>query len=157
MCVFIYVLIRCCLVAKSCPALFVTSEIVARPASLFVPFPRQEYWSGLPFLSPGDLPEPGIETTFPASAGRFFTSESPGQAYICIYVCECVCVCIHTYPTFLFIWWWTLGFFLYLGCGEQCHGENESTAAFSFYLLFLVALGLHCCVQAFSSWLREVN
>jgi len=39
-------------------------------------FPRQEYWSGLPFPSPGDLPDPGIELTYlasPALAGRFFT------------------------------------------------------------------------------------
>jgi len=41
-------------------------------------FPRQEYWSGLPFPSSGDLPNPGIE--FPASptlAGGFFTTEPP--------------------------------------------------------------------------------
>ena len=36
------------------------------PGSLSVGFPRQEYWSGLPFPSPGDLPEPGIERAFPA-------------------------------------------------------------------------------------------
>ena len=42
-------------------------------------FPRQEYWSGLPFPSPGDLPKPGIEPMSPAGdpalAGRFFTTE----------------------------------------------------------------------------------
>ena len=42
-------------------------------------FPRQEYWSGLPVPSPGDLPNPGIETVSPALAGRFFTAE-PGEA-----------------------------------------------------------------------------
>ena len=41
-------------------------------------FPRQEYWSGLPFPSPGDLPNRGIEPTFPALAGGFFTAEPPG-------------------------------------------------------------------------------
>ena len=43
-----------------------------------VEFPRQEYWSGLPFLSPGDLPDPGIEPASPASpalAGGFLTTE----------------------------------------------------------------------------------
>jgi len=35
-------------------------------------FPRQDYWSGLPFPSPRDLPNPGIEPTFPALAGGFF-------------------------------------------------------------------------------------
>jgi len=42
-------------------------------------FCRQEYWSGLPFTSPGDLPDSGIEPKSPALAGRFFTTESPGK------------------------------------------------------------------------------
>jgi len=42
-------------------------------------FPRQEYWSGLPFPSPGDLPNPAIEPTSPALAGRFFITEPPGK------------------------------------------------------------------------------
>jgi len=40
-------------------------------------FSRQEYWSGLPFPSPGDLADPGIEPVSLASAGRFFTTEPP--------------------------------------------------------------------------------
>ena len=51
---------------------------VACQAPLFMGFPRQEYWSGLPFPSPGDLPNSGIELAsfvFPALAGRFFTTE----------------------------------------------------------------------------------
>ena len=43
--------------------------------------PRQEYWSGLPFPSPGDLPDPVTEPTSPALAGRFFTTEPPGKAW----------------------------------------------------------------------------
>ena len=42
-------------------------------------FPRQEYWSGLPFPSPGDLPGLGIKPTSPALAGEFFTTEQPGK------------------------------------------------------------------------------
>ena len=42
-------------------------------------FPRQVYWSGLAFPSPGDLPNPGIELVSPALAGGFFTAESPGK------------------------------------------------------------------------------
>ena len=38
-------------------------------------FPRQEYWSGLPFASPGDLPNPGIEPVSPALTGGFFITE----------------------------------------------------------------------------------
>ena len=40
---------------------------------------RQEYWSGLPFPSPGDLPDPGIEWEYLALAGRFFTTVTPGK------------------------------------------------------------------------------
>ena len=42
-------------------------------------FLRQEYWSGLPFPSPGDLHEPGIELESPTLASRFFSTEPPGQ------------------------------------------------------------------------------
>ena len=42
-------------------------------------FCRQEYWSGLPFPSPGNLPHPSIELKFSALAGRFFTTEPPGK------------------------------------------------------------------------------
>ena len=45
-------------------------------------FPRQEYWSGVLLLFPGDLPDPGIEPAFPVSpalAGKFFTTESLGK------------------------------------------------------------------------------
>ena len=41
--------------------------------------PRKEYWSGLPFPIPGDLPDPGIEPASPASVGGFFTPEPPGK------------------------------------------------------------------------------
>ena len=55
----------CGLVAKSCPTL-VTSCTVACQASLSMEFSRQEYWSGFPFPSPGDLPNPRIEPGSPA-------------------------------------------------------------------------------------------
>ena len=53
------------LVIKSCPTLL-TPWTVAHQAPLSVGFPSQEYWSGLPFPSPGDLPDPGIELGSPA-------------------------------------------------------------------------------------------
>ena len=58
--------------------LFATLWAVAHQAPLSMGFPRQEYWNGLPFSSPGDLPDPGIELTspeFPACAGRLFTTK----------------------------------------------------------------------------------
>ena len=44
-------------------------------------FPRQEYWSGLPFPSPGDLPDPGIEPVSPGGKGGIFTTVPPGIVY----------------------------------------------------------------------------
>ena len=64
----------------NCVWLFVTPSTVACQASLCMGFPKQEYWSGLLFPTPGDLPNPGIEPTSlasPALVGRFFTTEPP--------------------------------------------------------------------------------
>ena len=58
---------------------FVTPWTVAHYALPSTGFSRQEYWSGLPVLSPGDLSDPGIEPASPALAGRFFTPEPPGK------------------------------------------------------------------------------
>ena len=55
-----------CLVAKLCLTLCNPMDCTHQaPPSMG--FPRQEYWSGLPLPSPGDLPNPGIETTWPVS------------------------------------------------------------------------------------------
>ena len=61
--------------------LFVTLWTVALKAPLSMGFSRQDYWSGLPFSTPGDLPNPGIEPASPALAGRFFTTKSPGKPF----------------------------------------------------------------------------
>ena len=54
-------------VKSVCPVqLFATPWTVAHQAPLSMEFSRQEYWSGLPFPSPGDLPNPGIEPSSPA-------------------------------------------------------------------------------------------
>ena len=63
----------------SCAQLFGTLQTVACQASLFVGFSRQEYWSGLPFPSVGDLPDPGIKPVSPESpelAVWFFTTSA---------------------------------------------------------------------------------
>ena len=72
----------------NCVQLSVTSWTVARQGPLSVEFSRQEYWSGLPFLSPGNLPDPGIEPTSPISpayAGGFFTTECH-LGSMCVYI-----------------------------------------------------------------------
>ena len=59
----------------SCVRLFVTLWTVACQAPLSIGFFRQEYWSGLPFSPPEDLPNLGTELMSPELAGRFFTDE----------------------------------------------------------------------------------
>ena len=59
--------------------LFVTPWTVAHQAPPSMGFSRQEYWSGLPFPSPGDLPDPGIEPRSPALQADALTSEPPGK------------------------------------------------------------------------------
>ena len=59
--------------------LFVTPWTVAYQASLSMGFSRQEYWSGLPFPSPGDLSDPGIEPRSPTLGAKALTSEPPGK------------------------------------------------------------------------------
>ena len=71
-----------CSVAQLCQTL-ASPWAVACQALLSMGFPRQEYCSGLPFPTPGDLPHLRIEPMSPASpalAGRFFTTEPPGKA-----------------------------------------------------------------------------
>ena len=61
---------KCC--AQSCLTLCSPMNY-SPPSPLFMGFLRQEYWSGLPFPTPGDLPNPGIEPVSPALADGFFT------------------------------------------------------------------------------------
>ena len=59
--------------------LFVTPWTVAYQAPPSMGFSRQEYWSGLPFPSPGDLPYPGIKPRSPTLEADALTSEPPGK------------------------------------------------------------------------------
>ena len=73
MCMFIHV------------QLFATPWTVACQAPLSLGFPRQEYWSRLPFPSPGDFPTQGRvpeSLLSPTLAGKFFTTESPGKPVV---------------------------------------------------------------------------
>ena len=72
-----------CLVPKLCSTPCNSIDSVHQ-APLSMEFSRQEYSSGLPFPSPGDLPNPGIEPGSPESlalAGRFFPTEPPGKPW----------------------------------------------------------------------------
>ena len=66
--------------------LFVIPWTAAHHIPLSMRFSMQKYWNGLPFLSPGVLPNPGIKAVYPALAGGFFKTASPGKApYIVVY------------------------------------------------------------------------
>ena len=67
-----------CLVVKLY-LILATPWAVACQVPLSMGFPRQEYWRGLPFASPGDLPNPRMSPVSPALAGGFFTVEPPGK------------------------------------------------------------------------------
>ena len=66
---------KCALVAQACPTLCDPMDCVAHQVSLSMEFSRQEYWSGLPFPSPEELPNPGIELWSPASQADSLPSE----------------------------------------------------------------------------------
>ena len=63
---------------QSCPTLW-TPWTIAHKAPFSTKFSRQEYWSGLPFPSPGDLPDPGIKPRSPALQADSLLSEAPGK------------------------------------------------------------------------------
>ena len=67
-------------VAQSCPTLC-NPWTVAHQAPPSMGFSRQEYWSGLPFPSPGDLPDPGIEPRSPTLQADALTSAPPGEPH----------------------------------------------------------------------------
>ena len=68
----------------SCVQHFVTPWTVAGQAPLSMEFSRQEYWNGLPFPSPGDLPDPGIETASPALQADSLPSEPVAEVIFSI-------------------------------------------------------------------------
>ena len=79
----IYIYIPCMLRHFSPVQLCATLWTVACQVPLFVGFSRQEYWSGSPFPSPGELPNPGIKPMSlmcPALAGGFFTTKATWEA-----------------------------------------------------------------------------
>ena len=95
-------------------------------------FSRQEYWIGLPFPSPGDLPYPGIKPRSPALQTGTLPSEPPGK-------CVCVCVCVYIY-----IYIYKIGFF-------GCPGSSLQCADFSLWWLLVAehgALGMQASVVA---------
>ena len=78
-CLYVHIWCHCCCLAtKSCLTLC-DPWTIAHQALLSIGFPRQEYWRRLPFPSPGDLPDSGIEPESSALVGRFFATKPPGK------------------------------------------------------------------------------
>ena len=109
----------------SCVRLFVTPWTVAHQTSPSMEFFSQEYWSGLPFPSPGGLPNPGIEPRSPTLQADALPSEPPAISMLLqmvgfpccccfLWLCICVCVCVFINASYnLFI---NLSIGEYLGC-----------------------------------------
>ena len=74
------------LVAKSCPTLAIPWTVACQ-APLSMGFSRQEYWNGLPFPFPGDLPDPGIEPGSPALQADSLLTELWGKPHTMISIC----------------------------------------------------------------------
>ena len=72
---------------QSCLTLCDPMDCVAHQAPLSMGFSRQEYWSGLPFPSPGDLPNPGIEPRSSALQADSLVSEAPGKSSSKVFIC----------------------------------------------------------------------
>ena len=81
-CVCVYTRAPVCARSLSCVLFFATPWIVALQAPLSMESSRQEYWSGLPFPSPGDPPDPGIEPWSPALEADALTSEPPTDSLL---------------------------------------------------------------------------
>ena len=85
--------LRACVLSHfSCVQFFPAPWTVAHQAPMSMGFSRQEYWSGLPFLSPEDLPNPGIEPRSPSLQADSLTSEPPGKPQLLSYWSLNVCV-----------------------------------------------------------------
>ena len=95
-------------VAKSCPTL-ATPWTVARQASLSMGFSRQEYWSGLPFPSPGDLPDSGIKPGSPAVQADSLLTELQGKPPDSGYFFLIEVQLIYGFFLFLFLRWNSAG------------------------------------------------
>ena len=128
-----------CALSLSRVRLSATPWTVAHQAPPSLELSRQEYWSVLPFPSPGDRPKPGIEPSPPALAGEFLASEPPGKLFLILHFCK---HCIHIYKVcvayvFLFNILSSLGLIIVLFI--QLHG---------FLCIYtVVSVALNLCVQ----------
>ena len=79
------------LCAQLCPTFLDPMDYIASWAPASMGFPRQEYWSGLPFPSPGDLPHPGIKPRWQADS----LLTVPLKKFTDFIIKTCVCICVY--------------------------------------------------------------
>ena len=119
-----------CSVTQSCPTLCDPMHC-SPPDSSVHGLSRQEYWSGLPFPAPGDLPDPGTETLSlesPALAGGFLTTTLPGKP---IYF-SCYIISIVSLTRSYAISWDLTSYFLILHNTEKSH-KHSGKSTFKFW------------------------
>ena len=100
-------------------------QTVAHQAPLPVGFSRQEYWNGLPYPTPGDIPDPGTESAFlmsPALAGGFFTTSTSWEATWLLYIRGKTHNIVITY-----MWWW----FTHQAVSDSCDSMEGSPSGSS--------------------------
>ena len=93
--------LQLCSVAQACRTLCDPVDCSPPGSSVHWGFSRQEYWSGWPFPSPGDLPDPGIEPGSPALQVDSFLTESPGKPSNWNKGAKDTQICLRTSPFFL--------------------------------------------------------
>ena len=116
--------IRLLLSRFSCVWFFATLWTAACQTLLSMGFSRQEYWSRLPFFTPGDLPDPGIKSTSlacPALAGRSFMTMLLWKL-ICSYTIFNIYCHIMNYPK---IWWLKTTTIYYLTASESQEFQSD--------------------------------
>ena len=119
------------LLAKSCLTL-TTPWTVAHQAPLSIAFSRQEYWRGLPFPSPGDLPDPGIEPRSPALQADSLPTELPGKPQcISVLISQFIPPLISPFAVYMFVLYTCVCF-----CFANRFICMRSFFFFMFYLLY---------------------
>ena len=98
---------------QSCPTLCNPMDCIACQAPLCMEFSRQEYWSGLPLSSLGDLPDPGIKPEFLALQADSLPSEPPGKLVI-------------LYTDFVFLTTYILNCIIFIMVDSGQSGDNEN-------------------------------
>ena len=124
----------------SCVQLFATPWTVAHQAPLSMGFSRQEYWSGLPFPFPGDLPDPGIEPRSPALRADASPSEPSGKQKLLPNLCYISVLTPSVSFSFLFCC--SVDKSCLTGCGPM----DPRTSGYPVLFLFL-NLNIYCFIS----------